>query len=424
MIELFQEMKSLNIFEKYKTNVLKLSPEFIYDRAAMFASLHYDRYVCVNIDHLEFFVYTDNMWKNDHGHRHLIADLVRLFPQTGNNHTLRQQMIKDIAQHMYLEDFGERLGRYKALNFCGGVSFDVTSGVLRPGYPTDYTSMSTPCIPDVGYRDDVLSMLSDILPNTEIRAYFMRFMGSLLIPGNHDKIFMVWSGTGDNGKSVLARLVEMTLGEYSVRLPTSLLTGKRASSGSATPETVLLDKRLVAFLQEPGDNEKLNIGIVKELTGNDTLYVRGLYREGRNISVLAKIIYIVNSTDNMAKVEKATWNRIVVIPFSTHFTDHPKSAYERKKDIHLMSKLRKYAPAFLSLLVYEAKEYIKHGLIDSKAVVENTKSVMKENDHIHTFLANNEMEHTYQSFVNYMKSFNPTETIPSQKEYTQYSPIR
>ena len=177
-----------------------------------------------------------------------------------------------------------------------------------------------------------------------------------------------------------------------------------------------MKKDLVAFLQEPGHNEKLHIGIVKELTGNDSIYVRGLYENGRNISIKAKIIYVVNSTDNLAVVEKAVWNRITVLPFLTHFTSNPRLANEREKDIYLNDKLRQYAGSFLSLMVEQAKEYIKDGLLSCEAISKFTKQVMTDNDYIGIFL-DSDMDKSYPSFCSYMKQFAPKEILPSAKEY-------
>jgi hypothetical protein len=423
MIDMFGELKAEGDLDKYKANVERCVTESIYDDAAKFAGLHYDKYVCTDIKKLEFYTYTHNIWRLDHACSGLLADVIRFAPKTGMNHRYRHELIKDIAHHLYARKFTSRLGSFKAIDLCG-VSFDFTSGTLRPGTPNDYTSLSTGYIPSVDYQHEVEKMIEDILPQTDVRKYLMRFLGSLLIPGNNDKIFMVWSGKGNNGKSVLARLIELALGEYSVKLPTSLVTGNRVSSGSATPELVLMDKRLVAFLQEPGDAEKLNIGMVKELTGNDSLYVRGLYEEAKNISILAKLIYIVNSTDNMARVEKATWSRIVVIPFDTHFTDEPRLANERAKDIHLMGRLRKYAPALLKLMLDEAQQYIKHGLLRSDTIERATEEVKNSNDHIKTFFDSNDMDHSYQSLIDYMKLFAPRENPPSYKDYESYRPIR
>lgn len=367
------------------------------------------------------------MWQLDHGLRNLTQDIIKFSPRAGNSHKYRFELIKDVCHHLYVEKFLMKLGDYKAINFCGQ-SFDFISGEMRNGIPNDYTSISTGYPIQTDYRKEVEEMIRNIFPDESIYKYFMRFCGSLLIPGNRDKIFMVWSGTGDNGKSVLSRLIELALGEYSVKLPTSLVTGKRSGSSSATPEMAIIEKRLVAFLQEPGHNEKLHIGIVKELTGNDSIYVRGLYENGRNISIKAKIIYVVNSTDNLAVVEKAVWNRITVLPFLTHFTSNPKLSNEREKDIYLNDKLRQYAGSFLSLMVEQAKEYIKDGLLSCEAISKFTKQVMTDNDFVGTYLAS-DMDKSYPNFCLYMKQFAPKENVPSMNEYEKRkayisSPIR
>lgn len=416
MIDLMNELKELNLYENYKCKIDTIVTDSVYDEAARFACNNFDKYVCTDISKHTFFAYRQNMWQIDYGLRWLTQDIVKFSPITGKSHKYRNELIKDISHHLYATKFLNRLGEYKAINFCG-TSFDYTTMKLRKGLPNDYTSISTGYPIDDKYRKEVESMIHDIFPDKNIYRYFMRFAGSLLIPGNRDKLFMVWSGTGDNGKSVLSRLIELALGEYSVKLPTSLVTGKRTGSSSATPEMMILEKRLVAFLQEPGYHEKLNIGIVKELTGNDSIYVRGLYESGRNIPIKAKIIYIVNSTDNLAVIEKAVWNRIVVVPFSTHFTDKPRYANDRKKDIHLNDKLKKYAGSLLSLMIDEAKAYSVEGLVECEEIMKTTKKAMNDNDYIKIYLQNEEMDSSYNSFVMYMKKFAPKESIPSMKEF-------
>lgn len=414
-IELCQRLDELGLRTQYQSKVENVVAESVYDEAAKFACLNFDRFVCTDIDRRTIYVYRKNMWRVDHGLKFLTEALVKFCPRAGSSHRYRNELVKDVCHHAYNEAFSRNLAEYRALDVCG-TSFDCATGEHRPGVPSDYTSVSTGYPANDDYRAEVEAMIRDIFPDDSIYRYFMRFCGSLLVPGNRDKLFMVWSGTGDNGKSVLARLIELALGEYAVKLPTSLVTGKRASSSAATPEMAIIEKRLVAFLQEPGHKETLNIGVVKELTGNDSMYVRGLYEHGRNISIKAKIVYVVNSTDNLAVIEKAVWNRIVVLPFLTHFTSNPQRSHERQKDLHLNDKLRKYAGSFMGLMIEQAREYIRSGLLPCEAVTETTKQVMTDNDPVGVFLAS-DMDKSYGSFASYMRQFAPDEPVPSHKAY-------
>lgn len=424
-IELFHDLGKLNLLEKYQAKIDVVVTESVYDEAAKFACKSFDKFACTDINKHTIYVYRKNMWELDHGLRYLVRDLVNFSPRSGSSHKYRSELIKDVCHHLYNKFFIANLGEYKAINLCG-TSFDFVSGEYRHGIPSDYTSISTGYPVQDDYKNEVEKMIRDIFPDDDVYRYFMRFCGSLLIPGNRDKLFMVWSGTGDNGKSVLARLIELALGEYSVKLPTSLVTGKRGGSSSATPEMMIVEKKLIAFLQEPGYNERLNIGIVKELTGNDSIFVRGLYESPRSISIKAKVVYIVNSTDNLAVMENAAWNRIAILPFMTHFTDNPRAYNERKKDLYLNDKLRRYAGSFLSLMIDHAREYIKYGLMECETITKITKQVKTDNDPIGIYLES-DMDKSYTSFCAYMKQFASNEIIPSAREYekrkTATSPV-
>jgi hypothetical protein len=416
LIDLLQNLELNNLKDDYYRECRKIYAENNYDHAAKFTSLFRDKYVCTNITSMNVYVFYNHHWFIDHGLKYLINDIIHYRIKLANKYVERQHFIKDVCLHLYLNRFHDKLDDYKGI-LLNKIVFDTNKGILRNGYPSDYISLNTLVSPSSKYIDEVNEIIRDIFPNPDVYKYVLRFLGSLLIPRNRDKIFMVWSGDGDNGKSILMRLVELALGEYSVKLPTSTITGKRTGSSNATPDMALIERKLVAFLQEPSNTERINIGIVKELTGNDTIYVRGLYEKGRNMSVLSKIIYVVNSTDHLATIEQATWNRIVVVPFSTTFVDNPNYPNEKKKNKLLLDKLRMYAPSLLQIMVDEAKEYLKYGLFKSIIVESNTNKIKGENNHVTNYLNMSDVSTNYPDFVQYMRSFMPKEPIPSLKAF-------
>jgi hypothetical protein len=56
-----------------------------------------------------------------------------------------------------------------------------------------------------------------------------------------------------NGKSKTIELFEAAFGEYCCKLPTALLTQRRAAAGSALGELARTKSRRFAVLQEPGE---------------------------------------------------------------------------------------------------------------------------------------------------------------------------
>ena len=96
---------------------------------------------------------------------------------------------------------------------------------------------------------------------------------------NEEEKFRFWTGTGGNGKSKLEELFINSFGDYTVKFNISLLTQKRAASNSANPEIMRSKGKRFAYLEESNENDKINIGLLKEFTGGDKITARGLYAE-------------------------------------------------------------------------------------------------------------------------------------------------
>ena len=64
-----------------------------------------------------------------------------------------------------------------------------------------------------------------------------------------------------------------------MKLSITLLTQKRPPSGAPCPELARARAARFASMQEPGENERMNIGYMKELTGGDKIMVRSLFKE-------------------------------------------------------------------------------------------------------------------------------------------------
>lgn len=184
------------------------------------------------------------------------------------------------------------------LHFENGV-LDLKEKRLREGRPSDYLSLST------GYSfvehkwDDLEVMevedhISKVFPDPLLKQYFIEYCANLLVGGNNIKTFLNMSGEGDNGKSINMDLLKLVLGKYMKIFPTSLITGKRTQSSQATPELNGLPGVRFAVIQEPNSKDVLNVGFLKELSGNDVIYVRGLYKDSQEVRPQFKLALICN----------------------------------------------------------------------------------------------------------------------------------
>nr|PNR37261.1 hypothetical protein PHYPA_020369 [Physcomitrium patens] len=164
----------------------------------------------------------------------------------------------------------------------------------------------------------------------------------------------------------MVSLVERAFGDYAIKMLTSLLMGKRVQSSAATPKLAMLKRRLIALVQEPDEGDKLNLGVMKELTGNDSLYIRELYEEGAVIPQTAKFVLIANRIPQMSTFDKAVWSRVRVMPFISTFVDKIEPSHDplttHLKDINFSNKIPLLAHVFMRLVIEEYKQYLTYGL--------------------------------------------------------------
>ncbi len=191
-----------------------------------------------------------------------------------------------------------------------------------------------------------------------------------------------------NGKSKILELYQKAFGEYCCTLPIALLTQKRGSSSGASPELARARSKRFACLQEPGENERLNIGLMKEMTGGDKLYARGLYREGMEFKPQFKMILTCNHLPLVPSDDGGTWRRIRVVRFESKFCENPDPSKpnEFPIDTSLSQKFDDWAEALMSLLIEYYKKTITEKIKEPEEVLECTREYQRRNDIIADFL--------------------------------------
>ena len=169
----------------------------------------------------------------------------------------------------------------------------------------------------------VEEFLEKIFPDKSLLRYFKDIASDVFVGGNHQKKVYFFLGNGDNGKSVLQKLMELMLGPLAIKFDTNLITGQKPGSGSAHAELARAGGGVRwATLEEPNKEEKINSGVLKKLSGNDSYWARDLFEKGKEtkeIVPLFKIIFIANKLPHIKYTDKAVWNRIRVLLFETTF---------------------------------------------------------------------------------------------------------
>ena len=212
------------------------------------------------------------------------------------------------------------------------------------------------------------------------------------LDGNHRYVMGDFTVThNSNGKSKLLELVQKAIGEYYCILPISLLTQKRVASNAAQSELERTKGRRFAVMQEPGDAEKLNIGLMKELSGGDRILARGLFKDPVEFRPQFKMIMTCNELPEVSSDDGGTWRRIRVMEFTSKFTDSPDPSKpsEFPIDLELSEKFDRWAETFISMLIEHHKQLNPTTVEEPMEVRCATEGYKKNNDIIGQFVSEN-----------------------------------
>ncbi len=191
-----------------------------------------------------------------------------------------------------------------------------------------------------------------------------------------------------NGKSCLIDLFERAFGEYCCKFPVTLLTMKRAASNAPTAEIARSKGRRFAVLQEPSEDEKMNVGLMKEMTGGDKIMARQMYKEPIEFKPQFKMVLTCNHLPNVPSDDGGTWRRIRVVEFTSRFCENPnpENPNEFPMDKDLCKKFEDWKEHFMALLIEYYRRYATEGIKEPDEVMKCTRDYQRSNDIMMDFI--------------------------------------
>ena len=290
----------------------------------------------------------------------------------------KNNIMKEARDIFYDNDFIQKIDANPYLLCFNNYVIDFQTKTYRKGRPDDYISKSTnidyiplnkltgphPLDKSITYEeiiDEINEFIYALFPNEELRKYMWEHLSSVLIGTNDNQTFNIYTGSGANGKSKLVELMGKTLGDYKATVPITLITQNRNTIGSTSPEIVQLMGVRYACMQEPSKGDKINEGIMKEITGGDPLVGRALFKDSVTFIPQFKLVVCTNVLFEIKTNDDGTWRRIRVCDFMSKFNDNPyededkfpKSnfPFQFKIDRQLDKKFNIWAPVLASILV-------------------------------------------------------------------------
>lgn len=224
--------------------------------------------------------------------------------------------------------------------------------------------------------DDFLLQIFD--GNRPLINYVQRAVGYSLSGSTEEQVMFVLYGNGRNGKSVFLDIITEMLGSYTTNIQPQTLMVK-PMSGSANSDIARLQGARLVTSTEPNDGMRFDEGLVKQITGGDTVTARFLYGDEFDYNPEFKLWMATNYKPFIRGTDDGIWRRMVIIPFTVQIPEH-------KVDKNLKYKLRREMTAILNWAVEGYQEWRRMGLNEPNIIKQQRQEYRTEMDVVELFI--------------------------------------
>lgn len=257
---------------------------------------------------------------------------------------------------------------------------DLKTGNLNEHDRSKYfTKIST-----VEYTDKIdcpqwMDFLNQIFDGDQkLIKYMQRAVGYSLSGSTEEQVMFILYGNGRNGKSVFLDIITEMLGNYTTNIQPQTLMVK-PMSGSANSDIARLQGARLVTTTEPNDGMRFDEGLVKQITGGDTVTARFLYGDEFDYDPEFKLWMATNHKPLVRGTDDGIWRRMVIIPFTVQIPEH-------KADKNLKYKLRGELTAILNWAVEGYQEWQRVGLSEPDLIKQQRGDYRREMDPVEQFI--------------------------------------
>jgi len=191
----------------------------------------------------------------------------------------------------------------------------------------------------------------------ELADFLQRYFGYCLTGSVAEEKLAFVHGRGGTGKSTFMEALKAVFGEYAVTADFETFLARKATGGPRPDIARLAGARLVTSI-EVDDGKRLAEGLVKQLTGGDTVTARELYAKEFEFVPQFKLVLVANHAPTVHSDDEAMWRRILRVPFDNAI---PEAGQDRSVKLILRDPAVS-GPAILAWLVEGCLQWQREGL--------------------------------------------------------------
>ena len=227
----------------------------------------------------------------------------------------RENMLK-VARKIKPVLYSDFDGDTNSINLKNGW-FDIEKGTLNEHQKEKmFTKMA-----NVEYKNGTLcprwkKFLEEIfLGDKELIKFVQKAVGYSLTTDISEQVIFVLKGDGSNGKSVFLKIISSIFGDYAKNIQPEALMSNKFNTGTATQQIAMLENVRLAITQESEQGTFFNESLIKQMTGDDTITIKRLYEDAREMTVTFKLWLATNYMPFIRGTDNGIWRRLVIIPF-------------------------------------------------------------------------------------------------------------
>jgi len=268
-----------------------------------------------------------------------------------------------------------------ALN-CNNGTVDLKTGELREHRPEDLITRLAPVKYDSAARSELWERFLDesTAGNKELKDFLQRAAGYSLTGSVSEEVLFFVHGPAASGKSTFLETLKASFGDYAKVADFESFIARRDAGAIRNDIAELAGRRFVVSI-EVDEGKRLAEGLVKLLTGGDTVRARFLYQEAFEFAPSFKLWLAANHAPRVRDDDSAIWRRILRLPFE-HVV--PKG----QRDPTVKARLKDPAvsgPAILAWAVEGCARWLEDGLRVPGVVEQATEQYRLDMDPLRLF---------------------------------------
>ena len=188
------------------------------------------------------------------------------------------------------------------------------SECLRPHSPQYFDALARPCAYDPAADCPVFSgVLAQVLPDAESRRVVQEFAGYALTSSCRYQRFMIFTGTGANGKTTVGDVIAGIVGDAHLSsVPVSAFGGHFQLWPLATARLNYVSE-LPVF--DGASSLRLAEEKLKAVVSGDLISVEQKHRDTYKVRPTAKLLFLGNELPPFFDRSNGIWRRLLIVPF-------------------------------------------------------------------------------------------------------------